>query len=126
DAPPRQPRISFSGPPAGGMESGTNSTDAHWPCHSRMIALNDSAFCVLSLSDIGEAVTQAQSALLRIFTSVKIIFACHACESSCITLDARNPSKMARRKGDPLSGVSSGLASDIMALTNGVAVVNGA
>ena len=55
--------------------------------------------------EAGTAETQAQSPLLRILTSVKITFACHPCESCCIGLLARNPSRIARRKGDPAGGV---------------------
>jgi len=98
----------------------------HCPWDVRNTPLFSSVLFRLSFSEMGVAETQAQSPLLRILTSVKTTFACHACESSCIGLLARSPSRIARRKGDPLSGVSTGLASAIIATTNAILAVNGA
>ena len=69
----------------------------HCPWELRITALFGSVRFLPS-SDMGEAEIQAQSPLLRICTSVKTTFGCHACESSCIDLDARSPSKIAWRK----------------------------
>jgi hypothetical protein len=41
-------------------------------------------------------------------------------------LDARNPSRIARRKGDPLLGVSTGLASVVIATTKAIPALNSA
>ena len=122
----RQERNSFAGSSAEGIESDKNSTIAHCPWDMRITPLNDSVLFVLSVSEMGVAETQAQSPLLRIWTSVKTTFACHARESSCIGLVARSPSRIARRKGDPLPGVSTGLAAAIIATTNATPVVNDA
>ena len=104
----RQERNSLCGSSAAAIESDTSSTIAHCPCDLRITALFGSTLFVLSFSEVGTAETQAQSPLLRILTSVKTTFACHPCESSCIGLLARNPSRIARRKGDPAGGVSMG------------------
>ena len=102
----RQERNSFAGSSAEGIELDKNSTSVHPPWELRITPLYDSVLFVLSFSDMGVAEIQAQSPFLRICTSVKTTFPCHACESCCIGLVARSPSRMARRKGDPLSGDS--------------------
>ena len=116
----RQERNSLCGSSAAAIESDTSSTIAHCPCDLRITALFGSTLFVLSFSEVGTAETQAQSPLLRILTSVKTTFACHPCESSCIGLLARNPSRIARRKGDPAGGVSMGSSPKALA-----AMING-
>jgi hypothetical protein len=93
----RQELNSLSGSSAPAIESDTNSTTVHCSWELRITAQFGSVRFLPS-SDMGEAEIQAQSPLLRICTSVKTTFACHACESSCIDLAARSPSKIAWRK----------------------------
>ena len=121
----RHERNSFSGSSAEATESGTNSTSTHCPWEMRITPLFGSVRFLPS-SDMGEAETQAQSPLLRIPTSVKTTLACHACESSCIGFVARNLSRIARRKGVPCPGVSTGLASAINTAIKAIPAVNAA
>jgi hypothetical protein len=119
----RHERNSLSGSSAEAIESDTNSTSTHCPWELRITPLIGSDRFLPS-SDMGEAEIQAQSPLLRIATSVKTTFACHACESSCIGLVARSPSRIARRKGDPVPGVSTSVAVAVVATTNAIPHVN--
>jgi hypothetical protein len=119
----RHERNSFSGSSAEAIESGTNSTSTHRPWELCITPLFGSVRFLPS-SDMGEAETQAQSPLLRIRTSVKTTFACHACESSCMGLVARSPSRIARRNGDPLSGISTSVAVTVVATTNAIPHLN--
>jgi hypothetical protein len=119
----RHERNSLSGLSAEAIESDTNSTSTHCPWELRITPLFASVRFLPS-SDMGEAETQAQSPLLRIRTSIKTTLPCHACESSCICLVARSPSRIERRKGVPCPGVSTGLASAINATPKAIAPVN--